>query len=125
MSNYNNKFKNETIESKKPSKEEFKKINYSNKYQKLILIISKIAIYTAIPIIIHFLLYKKQYENKLLEKNREIENIKRQLNYVTKEKNELQIINEQLTLLNQNFRNLDNRGINNVYFLKIKLINII
>jgi len=125
MSNYNNKFKNETIESKKPSKEEFKKIIYSNKYQKLILIISKIAIYTAIPIIIHFLLYKKQYENKLLEKNREIENIKRQLNYVTKEKKELQIINEQLTLLNQNFRNLDNRGINNVYFLKIKLINII
>jgi len=47
------------------------------------------------------------------------------LNYVTKEKKELQIINEQLTLLNQNFRNLDNRGINNVYFLKIKLINII
>jgi malate dehydrogenase (oxaloacetate-decarboxylating)(NADP+) len=32
------------------------------------------------------------------------------LNYVTKEKKELQIINEQLTLLNQNFRNLDNRG---------------
>jgi len=80
------KCKSENTDMKKTPLEDFKK-NKNKKIQNIIIIFSNI-----IPcvIVIFFLVYKNSFENKSPEKDKEIENLKKQLNYVIQKKTELQ-----------------------------------
>jgi len=93
MKNKNNE--SEPIEQKKIPMNDYKNYINSKKYQGLISNFSKIGFF--ITLAVSILIYKNLFENRLLEKDKELENIKEQLNFVTKEKSKL-----QSTFLTQN-----------------------
>jgi len=104
----------------------------SKKYKKIVSLFKNITFYFII--IISFFIYKKPFENKLLEKNKEIENIKIQLNKIIIEKDQLNskiqiqnttLQNQILLLQNQNTKYesdiILNKNINNELKYKLKL----
>jgi len=93
--------KPEKTNIKKAQGEDLKKNESSNKYKRIITLLSNVAF--CIIIIIPFLVYKKPFENRLVEKDKEIELIKRQLKEIIQEKTELhsKIQKQNSTLQNQ------------------------
>jgi len=99
------KCKSKNVEMKKAQLEEFEKNKYQKKNKNIIKIFSNIIPYV---FVIFFLVYKKSFENKSPEKDKEIENLKKQLNYVIQKKTELQ----------SNFQTQHIKDISNIYINK-------
>jgi len=75
---------------------------------------------------VSFFLYVKPFKNRLIEKDKEIETIKKKLNYVIQEKTELQSkIQIQNTTLQNKILSLQNHVINNENELKKKKIELL
>ncbi|KAG4097257.1 Nitroreductase [Neocallimastix lanati (nom. inval.)] len=91
----------------------------SKKYKRIVLLSTKVTFYI---IIISFLVYKKPFEKELQEKNKEIENIKRHLNKLIIEKDQLysKIQIQNNTLQNQIFllRNQNSKYENDIILNK-------
>jgi len=119
-----NKIKNkksvrETVEQRKVPMKDSNNYSNSKKYQNVISNFSKIGFF--ITLVISILIYKNAIENKLLEKDKELENIKEKLNDVTKEKTELQseyliqntTLQNQILLLQNQYSKYENDIISN------------